>query len=278
MPQEFNVIEAKFTSRDKKCVIGPLWQYDYGQILKITGIELPDIYEVHFSNDPRGVAKQIIGSTDGVRIPSEYLTSGSNVFAWFYVHQGDDDGTTLYQIEIQVRRRAKPCDIALNPEEISVVAELIGSMNAVLEATREERSKAEEAKLAAEKAKEEAIKASESTNGGYDDVESAVNAAIMEIVIPYIEEAINKVLETRISDDADVVQTLNEVFERELATDEEVGDIIDGVFGEESGDETTPDNGATGDDDTGGESSGEESGDEIATDEEVKDLVTDIFG
>jgi len=29
----------------------PLYQWDYGQRLIITGVELPQAYEVHFSND-----------------------------------------------------------------------------------------------------------------------------------------------------------------------------------------------------------------------------------
>ena len=125
MSQEFNVIEAKFSSRDRKCVIGPLWQYDYGQILRITGIDLPESYEVHFSNDPRGVAKSIPGNANGVRIPAEYLKSGSSVFAWLYVHQGEDDGSTEYQIEIQVRRRARPTSDAPDSEEKTAIGDLI---------------------------------------------------------------------------------------------------------------------------------------------------------
>lgn len=145
MSQEFNVIEAKFSSRDRKCVIGPLWQYDYGQILRITGIDLPESYEVHFSNDPRGVAKSIPGNANGVRIPAEYLKSGSSVFAWLYVHQGEDDGSTEYQIEITVRRRARPTSEAPDSEEKTAIGDLIEQMNVALTGAKEERTKAEQA-------------------------------------------------------------------------------------------------------------------------------------
>ena len=152
MSQEFNVIEAKFSSRDRKCVIGPLWQYDYGQILRITGIDLPESYEVHFSNDPRGDAKSIPGNANGVRIPAEYLKSGSSVFAWLYVHQGEDDGSTEYQIEIQVRRRARPTSEAPDSEEKTAIGDLIEQMNVALSGAKEERAKAETAAENAEKA------------------------------------------------------------------------------------------------------------------------------
>lgn len=153
MPQNFKIIEAPFNSRTRKCVIGPLWQYDYGQILRITGIDLPENYEVHFANDPSGFSKPVVGNSEGARIPAEYLKSGANVFAWLYVHEGEEDGSTEYQVEIQVRRRARPSDIILEPEEMTDVANLIGSMNAALESAKEQRQKAEEA---AENADEDA--------------------------------------------------------------------------------------------------------------------------
>ena len=126
MAREYNVIEAKLNSKVRKCIIGPLWQYDYGQILKITGIDLPEAYEVHFSNSLRGTAKPMPGDADGVKIPAEFLVTGQNVFAWFYVHNGLYDGTTEYQIEIQVRRRPMPTSYQPEDEdEKKIIEQLI---------------------------------------------------------------------------------------------------------------------------------------------------------
>ena len=58
----------------------PLYQYDYGQKLIITGIELPDYYEVHFSNELHGEAVTSIGDDSGVDIPDAVLTSGSPIY------------------------------------------------------------------------------------------------------------------------------------------------------------------------------------------------------
>ena len=158
-----NVIVAAFNERDRKCVVGPLWQYDYGQVLKITGLELPALYEVHFANDPRGIAKVMHGTEDGVSIPDEYLTSGASVFAWLFLHTGQDDGGTEYQVEIVVRRRAKPSAEVPTPVEHDVISELIADMTVASEGARA--------------AKEQAVSAAESAEESRDAAEAAVAAA-----------------------------------------------------------------------------------------------------
>ena len=158
-----NVIIAKFNERERRCVVGPLWQYDYGQILKITGVELPALYEVHFANDPRGTAKIMHGTEEGVAIPDEYLTSGASVFAWLFLHTGQDDGGTEYQVEIVVRRRAKASAEVPTPVEHDVISELIADMTVASEGTRV--------------AKEEAVSAAESASESRVAAEDAVLAA-----------------------------------------------------------------------------------------------------
>ena len=74
-----NVVKAQFTRGSNKVGTLPLWQYDYGQILQITGLDLPTNYEVHFSNQEHGQSKTMIGDHTGVIIPDEYLTSGRKI-------------------------------------------------------------------------------------------------------------------------------------------------------------------------------------------------------
>ena len=57
-----------------------LYQYDYGQILKLTGIDLPAVYEVHFSNGERGTSTTGIGTADGVEIPDQYLLNAGKLY------------------------------------------------------------------------------------------------------------------------------------------------------------------------------------------------------
>ena len=87
-------VVAVFNDRERKCVAGPLWQYDYGQVLQIEGVSLPDLYEVHFSNNPHGASKTVFGDQYGAKIPDEYLLSGANVFAWLFISSEGNSGST----------------------------------------------------------------------------------------------------------------------------------------------------------------------------------------
>ena len=104
-----NILQANFVSSARQVTTKPLWQYDYGQALKVEGLSLPEYYEVHFSNENYdGEAKIVMGDSEGVKIPDEYLASGEQIKVWIVLHQGMDDGETVYKISIPVNRRAKP--------------------------------------------------------------------------------------------------------------------------------------------------------------------------
>ena len=50
-----NIITANFSGGGTSATTAPLWQWDYGQVLCITGIEdLPAAFEVHFSTNKTG--------------------------------------------------------------------------------------------------------------------------------------------------------------------------------------------------------------------------------
>lgn len=123
-----NIVTAAF-SGGRKTRTDRLWQYDYGQILRIVGLELPETFEVHFSNDKGGTSKTSVGSNNSVPIPDEYLTSGADIFAWIYLHTGQDDGETEYMVIIPVKRRAQPSDLPPTPQEQSAITEAIAALN-----------------------------------------------------------------------------------------------------------------------------------------------------
>lgn len=127
-----NVTTAVFGCARSTCT-APLWQYDYGQILKIIGPELPAAYEVHFSNVQHGEAKTQIGTADGVAIPDEFLLNGGDVYAWIYLHTGESDGETEYMITIPVKPRAKPSDDPPTPEEQSAITQALAALHAGVE-------------------------------------------------------------------------------------------------------------------------------------------------
>jgi len=122
----------------------PLWQYDYGQKMQFVGIELPETYEVHFSNTPHGEATTFIGDASGVDIPDIYLTTGQPVYAWIFLHDGESDGATEYMVTIPVKQRAKPTDAAPTPVQQDVITVAIAKLNAAVQRSETARDAAED--------------------------------------------------------------------------------------------------------------------------------------
>lgn len=94
-----------------------LWQYDYGQALRIQGLNLPSAVEIHFSlQETGGTSVSRVGVTkDGVTdviIPDSMLenddaTRNYDMFAFVYLTD-DTSGQTEYKIKLQVKSRPKP--------------------------------------------------------------------------------------------------------------------------------------------------------------------------
>ncbi len=146
-----NIVTATFggVGGVRKATTRPLYQYDYGQILQFARVTLPDVYEVHFSNAENGTATTQIGTSEGVSIPDMYLTSGQPIYAWMFLHTGESDGETRYEILIPVKQRARATDAPPTPEQQSVITEAIAALNTGVQ-------KAEEAQRAWENMSAEA--------------------------------------------------------------------------------------------------------------------------
>lgn len=94
-----------------------LWQYDYGQTLRIQGLNLPSTVEIHFSlQETGGTALNRVGVTkDGVTdvvIPDSMLENDGadrtyDMFAFIYLTDATS-GQTEYKIKLQVKSRPKP--------------------------------------------------------------------------------------------------------------------------------------------------------------------------
>jgi hypothetical protein len=109
-----------------------VYQYDYGQILKLEGIELPTSYEVHFSNEIEGESTTVIGDENGVAIPDVYLTTGEPVYAWLYLHTGETDGETVLEIMIPVKKRAAKTDETPTPIQQDVITQTMAALNSAV--------------------------------------------------------------------------------------------------------------------------------------------------
>lgn len=94
-----------------------IWQYDYGQTLRIQGLHLPSMVEIHFSlQETGGTSVSRVGVTkDGVTdviIPDSMLendgaTRNYDMFAFIYLTDATS-GQTEYKIKLQVKSRPKP--------------------------------------------------------------------------------------------------------------------------------------------------------------------------
>jgi len=110
-------------------VTAPIVKEDYGLYLKIEGLELPSTYEVDFSNsEHNGTSVTMIGNSDGVIIPSQFISSGKDVFAFLY-HVGADYGRTVYKFRIPNKLRPDRTNEEPTPEEQSVIDQVIASLN-----------------------------------------------------------------------------------------------------------------------------------------------------
>lgn len=109
------------------------WQYDYGQILRIEGLNLPTAVEIHFSlTEKGGESVTRVGMTkDGVTdvvIPDSFLenndiTQDYRIYAFIYLRD-DTSGQTEYKIPISVTSRPKP-EAFDRPEDGEIFKEAI---------------------------------------------------------------------------------------------------------------------------------------------------------
>lgn len=151
------------------CRTATLWQYDYGQILKFTNAELPDVYEVHFSNEENGESLTMIGDENGVDIPDELLQTGKNIYVWLYLHAGDSDGETEFYGLIPVMGRSAKTDYEPTPVQQDVITQTIAALNAARNAAA---GSASSASAAAAQATQQAQQIEEDV----DEIMSALNS------------------------------------------------------------------------------------------------------
>ena len=134
-----NIIECRLDSTCKEIYTG-IWQHDYGQILRITGADLPKAVEVQFSLRDKGedTLTRIGTTVDGVtevKVPDSFLknencTQNYLIYAWIYVTD-DASGNTEYQIILHVKSRPKPEEPTEEPlPEPNIFHETVEAVNA----------------------------------------------------------------------------------------------------------------------------------------------------
>ena len=119
-------------------VTAPIIKEDYGLYLQIEGIELPETYEVDFSNDEHsGTSVTMIGNADGVLIPSQFISSGKDIFAFLY-HVGENYGRTVFKFRIPNKLRPDRTDEEPTPEQASTIDQTITALNTAVAKTAQD--------------------------------------------------------------------------------------------------------------------------------------------
>lgn len=180
------MIIVDFKDENYKRVTG-LWRWDYGQVLRIQGLNLPKAVEIHFSlQESGGEAKKRIGFTkDGVTdvvIPESMLENEEAIDdydAYAFVYLTDDtSGQTEYKICMPVKARPKP-EAFDKPEDEEIFREAIKAVNNSAEraesaeqksAQHAERTKTDVQKTTADR--QEVEKLVESVSGIGEQVET----------------------------------------------------------------------------------------------------------
>ena len=172
------MITAVFTDKSDYARATGLWQWDYGQRLRIEGLKLPAAVEIHFAlTEQSGDAIPRVGTTkDGVTevvIPDSLLENQAagatyEIYAWIYLAD-KTSGETIKRISMQVKRRAKP-EGHDTPEDAELFREAIEAVNASADRAEAAREGAE----AAQKAAEEAANKIESEISGSEELAKQV--------------------------------------------------------------------------------------------------------
>ena len=126
-------------------------QYDYGQILRIQGLNLPPAVEIHFAlQKTGGTSKTRIGITkDGVTdvpIPDSMLENGDteddySIYAFIYITD-ETSGQTEYRITLRVKARPKP-EVPGGGDNPDIFHEVMETVRKAMEAATESEKQAE---------------------------------------------------------------------------------------------------------------------------------------
>lgn len=169
--------------------VAGLWQYDYGQILRLQGIKLPTAVEIHFSlQEKGGESVTRIGTTkDGVTdvvIPDSMLendatTMDYKIYAFVYLADSES-GQTEYKISMSVKSRPRPESFE-RQEDAELFRTAIAEVNKSATSAQESATKSATAKdesiAAAKEAKQSAQEASTSAQASKTSANASKESA-----------------------------------------------------------------------------------------------------
>lgn len=183
------MITVFFDEKNEYARAAGLWQWDYGQVLRIQGLTLPTAVEIHFSlTETGGQAITRVGVTrDGVTevvIPDSMLENGPaagsqyTIYAWLYLTDSTS-GQTIRRISLQVRTRSKPEPFD-TPEAEELFRRAIDTVNEAVKKAEDIGTGAETAAGEAKTAASEAGKSLKAVQRLADQVQLDADAAAQD--------------------------------------------------------------------------------------------------
>lgn len=199
---ENRIITAVFKG-SKNTKVSDVWQWDYGQTLRIQGLDLPTAVEVDFAVAGASESIARIGTTkDGVTdvvIPDSLIETGKNLVAYIYLRDSAS-GNTEYQIDMLVTKRAKP-EAYDRPEDKKLFGQAIEAVNTAAD-------RAEKAGQTATEAAGQAAEDAQQTAEDRKEVEKMVETVSdISEQVKKVEELSNKVQEAATKTGQDAQQT-----------------------------------------------------------------------
>lgn len=217
----YNIVTVTFKDSNTATANG-VRQWDYGQILRIQGLQLPTAVEVHFALiDSKDSVTRIGTTKDGVTdvvIPDSMIEAGKNIFAYVYLRDSES-GQTEYEIKIVVTTRAKP-EAFDTPEDKELFAQAI-------EAVNEAADRAEKAGQAATEAAGQAAEDAQQTAQDRAEVAKMVETVTdISEQVKKVEELSNKAQESATQAGASAVATEKAKAQAETAAGKTAEDRI----------------------------------------------------
>jgi hypothetical protein len=169
---EIHIVDA--IARTPECTTEAVWQYAYGLELRISGVTLPETFELQMCNEGDSETKTAVGQNGVVLIYDEYLETGKDIFCYLFLHDDETDGRTVRKITIPVKHREPPSDIEPTPVEQDVITQAIGALNRAVAQTAQD---VESADASAESARADAESAQASATTAVESAQSAQASA-----------------------------------------------------------------------------------------------------
>lgn len=132
-----NIVAVTFGGSRRAVGDRILHQRDRGQILTFPDLadRLPSAFQVWFANHPEnGSAVPQTGADGSVAIPDTLVATGLPIWAWLYLHAGEDDGETCYTATILNTAQPTFSGATPTPSQASAWDEAIAELNDAIEA------------------------------------------------------------------------------------------------------------------------------------------------